>query len=186
MISMRCLSSCTLISVPIPLLWSMSPHSPLANDGQLKAHSQGSNQIYSPLIGLEGAGGRAFISERFLLFFFSCLRISLRAGPACGGLSDGQKEELSAEPGVCAEPARDRFAWVNCDGWRCFVWRPKIWLNERMLSTADTGSGKQKGRVKSEISLSSFPHCQHIYSPIPRVQYKTKRVVSCFSCCGNV
>lgn len=38
------------------------PRSPVANDGQLKAHSRGANQICRPVIGLQRAGGRAFIS----------------------------------------------------------------------------------------------------------------------------
>lgn len=146
----------------------MSPLSPLANDGQLKAHSQGPNQIYSPLIGLKKARGRAFISVSSFLFLSSCLRFGLRAGVACGGLSDGQKQELSAELGVWVEPKRDRSAGLRQRHGRCsqFWWVTMFclqaedlstdWLNERTLSTADTGSESKKAgqRVKHHLAHS--------------------------------
>lgn len=186
--------TCLLVlwSQSLPLLWGMNPLSPLANDGQLKAHSQGSNQIYSPLIGLEEARGRAFISVSSFLFLSSCLRFGLLAGVACGGLSDGQKEELSAELGVF-KPSQRRTEPPVCrrDMAAALWWVTMFclqaedlstdWLNESKLSTADTKSGKQKGRAKSETSLSSFPHCQRIHSPVPRVQCQTKHVTPCFS-----
>lgn len=175
-------------SQSLPLLWGMSPLSPLANDGQLKAHSQSPNQIYSPLIGLKNARGRAFISVSSFLFLSSCLRFSLRAGVACGGLSDGQKQELSAELGVWAEPKRDRSARSAAEAWPL----QSILMGDNVLSAGwgsvhrlaeweDAIHGwhwerKQKGRAKSETSLSSFPHCQRIHSLVPRVQCQTKHM----------
>lgn len=103
--------ACLLLlwSQSLPLLWGMSPLSALANDGQLKAHSQDSNQIYSLLTGLEEAGGRAFISV-----FLSLFVLLFALWPVCrGGLQQSEwwrKEELSAEMGVQAEPTRARSA----------------------------------------------------------------------------
>lgn len=163
--------ACLLVlwSQSLPLLWGMSPLSPLANDGQLKAHSQGPNQIYSPLIGLEEARGRAFISVSSFLFLSSCLRFGLLAGVACGGLSDGQKEELSAElgffkpsqrrtdPPVCR---RDMAAAVHCDGWQCFVCRLRIcpqtgWMRGSYPRlTLKVESKKAGQRVKHHLAHS--------------------------------
>lgn len=183
MISVRCLSPCTLISTSA---MKYEPLSPLANDGQLKAHSQDSNQIYSPLIGLEGAGGDGFYICVFLSLFLLLftLQLACRAGlwrterwtkggavSGAGGLSRASEGQV-------------QLWWVTVFCLEAEDLSMGL-LNERMLSTADIGSGKQKGRVKSETSLSSFPHCQHIYSPLPRVQYETKHVTSCF-CCGKV
>lgn len=191
-----CVSPCSLISVFTSAM-RYEPLSALANDGQLKAHSQDSNQIYSLLIGLEEAGGRAFISVSSFLFLSSCLRFGLCAGVACSSLSDGQKEELSAELGVRAEPTRARSAALLQRHSCCSqLWWVTMFclqaedlstdrLNERMLSTDDTESGKQKGRAKSETSLSSFPLCQRIHSPVARVQCQTKHVTPCFSCANS-
>lgn len=183
--------ACLLLlwSQSLPLLWGMSPLSALANDGQLKAHSQDSNQIYSLLTGLEEAGGRAFISVSSFLFLSSCLRFGLCAGVACSSLSDGERRSCQRSWGF--EPSQQgpdpqrhgccsQLWWVTM-----FCLQAEDLstdrLNERMLPTDDTESGKQKGRAKSETSLSSFPHCQRIHSPVARVQCQTKHVTSCFS-----
>lgn len=153
--------ACLLVlrSQSLPLLWGMSPLSPLANDGQLKAHSQGPNQIYSPLIGLKKARGRAFISVPSFLFLSSCLRFGLRAGVACGGLSDGQKQscqrswgfessQRGTDPPVCG---RGMAAAVNFDGWQCFVCRLRIcpqtgWMRGRYPRLTLGAKAKRQGK----------------------------------------
>ena len=77
------------------------PCSPVANDGQLKAHSRGANQICRAVIGLRWAGGRAFISPSLSLSCWcSCLR-----------LNDGQKSGLST-----STPGWQRMCVLVCVG----------------------------------------------------------------------
>ncbi len=165
-----CVSPCTLISV-FTSATRYEPFSALANDGQLKAHSQDSNQIYSLLIGLEEAGGRAFISVFLslfvLLFCCSCALACMPGWLAAVWVMDKRRScqrswgfepsQRGPDPLLCC---RGMAAAVNCNGWQCFVCRVRIcpqtsWMRGCFpLMTQRVESKKAGQRVKHHLARS--------------------------------
>lgn len=125
--------------------------SALASDGQLKAHSQAANQIYSLLIGLEEARGRALylgLPFSFCPLVCALACVCVRRG---GWLMD---KSTSCQRKADTDLPQKHASAVSRDGWQCFVFRLRICPQSGWMRARNPPGLKAGQRVKHHFAHS--------------------------------